>query len=52
MLHEFWITLNVQVDAKDEEEAAEIGRHLAAVLKRYSDYKLIGAEPTVIEKVT
>jgi hypothetical protein len=50
MLHEYWITLNVQVDAHDSEEAVEIGHHLSAVLKTHSNYKLTGVELTEIEE--
>lgn len=37
---EFWITISVQVPARDVDEAQAIGKHLVKVIKDEAFYKL------------
>jgi len=43
-MKEYWLTLNFQVHARDEEEASEIARDLLAAAKANVPWKLIGGE--------
>jgi hypothetical protein len=51
-LHEYWITLNYQVEAHDEQEAQEIARDLLNRSQEGSIWKIFGCEVSEIEKAS
>jgi hypothetical protein len=49
-MREYWLTLNFQVEARDEQEAGEIASDLLEAAKKNVPWKLIGGEITEIEE--
>jgi len=49
-LKEYWLTLNFQVQAHDEEEAAEIGRALLQAAKSNVPWKVLDGQLETIEE--
>jgi hypothetical protein len=48
---EYWITIQIQVEAKDGEEAVEMGKEFRKAIEANETWKTISVEITKIEEI-